>query len=60
MKKSLDAITKSMKKLSLKVNESKTEVCLFHHNDVNSIKVIINDVAIEIKTSKCLMYILRL
>ena len=34
MEKSLEAITKWLKKSGLKVIESKTELCLFHRNKV--------------------------
>ena len=35
----------------MSVNESKTEVCLFHKNNVNTIDVTINNVTIRSKTS---------
>ena len=43
MKKDLEAMTKWLKDSGLKVNESKTEVCLFHRNDCQPISFFIND-----------------
>ena len=43
MKKDLEAMTKWLKDSGLKVNESKTEVCLFHQNDCQPISFFIND-----------------
>jgi hypothetical protein len=34
MEKSLEAITKWLKKSGLKVNQIKTDLCLFHKNDI--------------------------
>ena len=42
MEKSLEAITKWLKKSGLKVNESKTEICLFHRLQQNSVALIVN------------------
>ena len=42
MEISLEAITKWLKKLGLKVNESKTEICLFHRLPHNSITLTVN------------------
>ena len=46
MKKSLEAITKWLKDSGLKVNESKTEICLFHRNDRRSIEISVNNVSL--------------
>ena len=48
MEKSLEAITKGLKKFSLEVNESKTEVCLFHRS--SQIEIIININGTNIKS----------
>ena len=47
MKKSLEAITKWLKESGLKVNESKTEICLFHRSDRKIIIIEINNVQIR-------------
>ena len=49
MEKSLEAITKWLKKSGLKVNESKTEICLFHRNDSTPIQININNTIINSK-----------
>ena len=49
MEKSLEAITKWLKKSGLKVNESKTEVCLFHRNTQELINITINSSTIRSK-----------
>ena len=46
MKKSLKAITKWLKDLGLKVNKSKTELCLFHRNPHESIHLMFNGVTL--------------
>ena len=51
MQKSLEAITKWLKKSGLKVNESKTEMCLFHRNDVAPIQITVNNSIIKSKPS---------
>ena len=42
MEKSLEAITKWLKKSGLKVNDNKTELCLFHKNEQLSVKIKVN------------------
>ena len=49
MQKSLEAITKWLKKSGLKVNESKTEMCLFHRNDAAPIQITVNNAIIKSK-----------
>ena len=46
MQKKLEAITKWLKKSGLKVNDSKTEMCLFSRSDCHEINLIINGVTI--------------
>ena len=43
MEKSLEAITKWLKKSGLKVNEEKTELCLFYKNDTSKVNVRLGD-----------------
>ena len=47
MKKSLEAITKWLRDSGLKVNESKTEICLFHRTDPRSIEITINGITLQ-------------
>ena len=47
MKKSLEAITKWLRDSGLKVNESKTEICLFHRSESQSIEIIVNGVTLK-------------
>ena len=47
MEKSLEAITKWLKKSGLKVNETKTEVCLFHRSIEAKIHLSVNGSIIE-------------
>ena len=49
MQKSLEAITKWLKKSGLKVNESKTEMCLFHRNDATPIQIRVYNSVIKSK-----------
>ena len=49
MKKTLEAITKWLKDSGLKVNESKTELCLFHRNPHELISLIFNGVTLTSK-----------
>ena len=49
MEKSLEAITKWLKKSGLKVNESKTEICLFHRLQQNSVALTVNGFPIQSK-----------
>ena len=51
MEKILESITKWLRGSGLIVNESKTEICLFHRNDVPSIIVTVNGVPIRSKKS---------
>ena len=46
MKKSLEAITKWLKDSGLKVNENKTEMCLFHRNPHEPINLTFNGVTL--------------
>ena len=46
MKKSLEAITKWLKDSGLKVNENKTELCLFHRNPQEPINLTFNGVTL--------------
>ena len=47
MEKSLEAITKWLKKSGLKVNESKTEVCLFHRSSQTNVILEISNIKIK-------------
>jgi hypothetical protein len=47
MKKSLEAITKWLQDSGLKVNETKTEMCLFHRNDKRLITLNLNNIVIK-------------
>ena len=47
MKKSLEAITKWLRDSGLKVNESKTEICMFHRNDSHSIEIELNGITLK-------------
>ena len=47
MKKSLEAITKWLRDSGLKVNDSKTELCLFHRNPQNPVKLTFNGINLE-------------
>ena len=49
MKKSLEAITKWLKKSGLKVNDEKTEICLFHRQFQGSVTVEVNGINIKSK-----------
>ena len=42
MRKSLEAITKWLKQSGLKVNATKTELCLFHKNAAVRIEIMLN------------------
>ena len=46
MKKSLEAITKWLKDSGLKVNENKTQLCLFHRNPHEPINLTFNGVTL--------------
>jgi hypothetical protein len=43
-KKALEGITKWLKQSGLKVNEEKTELCIFYKNDVARVTIIINNI----------------
>ena len=47
MKNSLEAITKWLKDSGLKVNESKTEMCMFHRNQTKIVTLTLNDAIIR-------------
>ena len=49
MHKSLEAITKWLKKSGLKVNENKTEICLFHRLPQNCITLTVNGFPLQSK-----------
>ena len=49
IKKVLEAITKWLKKSGLKVNESKTEICLFHRLPQNCVTLTVNGFPIQSK-----------
>ena len=55
MKKAVEAITKWLKDSGLKVNDSKTELCLFHRNPHEPITLTFNEVTL---TSKLHMNVL--
>ena len=42
MERSLEMITKWLRQSGLKVNHAKMEICLFHRNDLQSIKLNVN------------------
>ena len=47
----LTVVTTWLTNSGLKINENKTELCLFYRKDTNPIKIILNDVIIMSKTS---------
>ena len=47
MEKSLEEITKRLKKSGLQVNESKTELCLFHGNFHDNTTITANGITIH-------------
>ena len=47
MTEKLEIITKWLKESGLKVNESKTELCLFYRKDTPQIEIIVNNVVIK-------------
>ena len=49
MKKSLEAITKWLKKSGLKVNDEKTELCLFHRKFQGNVTIEVNGININSK-----------
>ena len=49
MEKKLEMITKWLKDSGLKVNESKTEICLFHRNDPQKISIVLQGQTISSK-----------
>ena len=49
MKKSLEVITKCIKKSGLKVNNEKTEICLFHRQFQGNVIVEVNGINIKSK-----------
>ena len=51
MQKKLEMITKWLKDSGLKVNEAKTELCLFHRNDTQKISITLNGKQIFSKKS---------
>ena len=51
MKKSLEAITKWLKKSGLKVNQEKTELCLFYKNDIAPVTINVAGIEITSKTT---------
>ena len=52
MEKSLEAITKWLKKSGLKVNENKTEACLFHRTSNIKVTITVNNSKIISKNNK--------
>jgi hypothetical protein len=52
MEKDLEIMTKWLKDSGLKVNESKTELCLFHRKDCPQITIRLNQKTVNSKTSK--------
>jgi hypothetical protein len=51
MERKLEMITKWLKDSGLKVNETKTEICLFHRNDTQTITLTLQDAVIKSKKS---------
>jgi hypothetical protein len=51
LEKRLEMITKWLKDSGLIVNESKTEICIFHQNDQPLVKIKLQNVEIESKKS---------
>ena len=51
MKQILEMITKWLKDSGLKVNDNKTEACLFHLRDHPAIEINVNDITIKTKSS---------
>ena len=47
MQTSLEAIVKWLRQSGLKVNEDKTELCLFHRNDTRMISLLLNNINIR-------------
>ena len=52
MKTSLEMITKWLKQSGLKVNDGKTELCVFHRNDPRPIELFVNN--IPLKSKNCI------
>ena len=51
MKKSLEAVTKWLKKLGLKVDKSETEICLFHRSSEERLNLMVKGIEIKIKSN---------
>ena len=51
MRKSLEAITKWLKQSGQKVNETKTELCLFHKNKDIQIEIVLNGTILKSQTN---------
>ena len=49
MERKLEMITKWLKDSGLKVNKSKTEICLFHRNDTQIITLTLHNAVIKSK-----------
>jgi hypothetical protein len=53
MERSLDSITKWMVRSSMKVNNTKTEICLFYKNDVAPVMILVNNTTVKLKATMC-------
>jgi hypothetical protein len=51
MNKSLEVITKWLKKSGLKVNQEKTELCLFYKNDMAPVSISVSGIEITLKST---------
>ena len=51
MERSLEMITKWLRQSGLKVNDLKTEICLFHRNDCQLIEITVNGLLIKSKSN---------
>ena len=49
MEKTLEAITKWLKKSGMKVNDEKTELCVFHRHNMAQVNVSISDSIVKSK-----------
>jgi hypothetical protein len=51
MECSLELITKWLVKLGMKGNNNKTEICLFHKNDVEPVEILVNNTTVKSKST---------
>ena len=51
MERSLDLITKWLVQSGMKVNNNKTEICLFYKNDVAPVVILVNNTTVKSKST---------